>query len=211
MKNKRRIYLLLALFLVGVIGFWATMKFDLKSKLLKFDLGDLNPRTSFTKGEKIDSLNGVYVFYNGSVGNVSGRNTTSDGYNLGLKYQCVEFVKRYYYQHLKHKMPDSYGHAKDFFNPNLEDGKISKRRNLTQYTNKSKSKPKVNDLLVFNGTSFNKYGHVAIVSKVTKNRIEIIQQNPGPFSKSRESFLLSHTNGKWEIKEERVLGWLRKE
>ena len=195
--------------ILGFVGFWAFKKFDIKANLA--NIGISNSKTSFKVGEKTDSLNGVFVFYNGGVGTVSGRNTTADGYNLGLKHQCVEFVKRYYYEHLNHKMPDSYGHAKDFFEPSLADGKISKRRNLTQYTNKSKSKPKVNDLLVFKGTSFNKYGHVAIVSKVTKDRIEIIQQNPGPFSKSRETFLLSHTNGKWEIKEKRVLGWLRKE
>ncbi|MFA0963395.1 hypothetical protein AB9P05_16445 [Roseivirga sp. BDSF3-8] len=51
---------------------------------------------------------------------VSGRNLTPDGYNLGLKYQCGEFMKRYYYLHLNHKMPDSYGHARDFFNPSLK-------------------------------------------------------------------------------------------
>jgi len=51
------------------------------------------------------------VYYNGSVGHVSGRNLVPDGYNPGLKYQCVEFVKRYYYQHLNHKIPDSYRHT----------------------------------------------------------------------------------------------------
>lgn len=65
-------------------------------------------------GEKIESLNNIYVYYNGKVGNVNGRNISKDGYDLGLKYQCVEFVKRYYFLHYFHKMPDSYGHAKDF-------------------------------------------------------------------------------------------------
>ena len=161
-------------------------------------------------GDKIDSLNGVYVFYNGKVGNVEGRNTV-DGYNLGLKYQCVEFVKRYYYEHLNHKMPDSYGHAKDFFNHSVKDGKKNKQRNLIQYTNSSKSKPKANDLLVFDATPFNKYGHVAIISMVTENTVEIIQQNPGPKGKSRESFKLSKENDRWVIQNKRVLGWLRKE
>ncbi len=168
------------------------------------------PRSSFEVGEKIDSLNGVYVFYNGRVGNVEGRNTV-DGYNIGLKYQCVEFVKRYYYEHLNHKMPDSYGHAKDFFSHSVKDGHKNKQRNLIQYTNSSKSKPKVNDLIIFDATPFNKYGHVAIISKVTNNQIEIIQQNPGPKGKSRESFKLSEENDRWVIQNKRVLGWLRKE
>jgi len=162
-------------------------------------------------GDKLDSLNGVYVYYNSNVSNVSGRNTTTDGYNLGLKYQCVEFVKRYYYEHLNHKMPDSYGHAKDFFERHVADGKKSSRRNLIQYSNPSASKPKADDLLVYDGHVFNKYGHVAIISKVTDSKIEIIQQNPGPGAPSRETYKLKKLDGKWRIGNDRVLGWLRKE
>ncbi len=40
-------------------------------------------------------------------------------------------------------------------------------------------------------TLFNKFGHVAIVSKVSDNEIEVIQQNPGLFGSSREKFKLS--------------------
>lgn len=166
----------------------------------------------FTKkpGDKLDSLNGVYVFYNGKVGKVTGRNTTADGYNLGLKYQCVEFVKRYYYEHLNHKMTDSWGHAKDFYDKSLADGKNNKRRGLTQYSNPSQSKPKVNDLLVYDATLLNSFGHVAIVAKVTNKSIEVIQQNPGLLGSSRDTFKLTNKNGKWEIKNSQVLGWLRK-
>ena len=197
MKNKRRIYLLIGLLILSLAGLWTFKKF--------------NFNTTFSVGQQIDSLNGVYVYYNGSVDNVTGRNTTVDGYNLGLKYQCVEFVKRYYYDHLKHKMPDSYGHAKDFFENSLKDGQKSNKRDLTQYTNPSNSKPKVNDLLIFDGTSINKFGHVAIISKVTESEIEIIQQNPGPHSNTRETFTLENKNGKWKIKNKRILGWLRKD
>ena len=112
---------------------------------------NLNPKD--TVGEVIDSLDGVYVYYNGGTGNGSGRNTSSDGYNIGLKYQCVEFVKRYYYEHYKHKMPDSYGHAKDFFDSSIADGRLSKRRNLIQYTNPRSSITQTGDLLVYGPTA----------------------------------------------------------
>ena len=66
-------------------------------------------------GDVIDSLNGVKVYYNGSnFAKSYGRNLAPDGYNLGLKYQCVEFVKRYYYQVYKHKMPNTQGNAREF-------------------------------------------------------------------------------------------------
>ncbi len=190
-------YLLILLPIFAFAGFWSTKNFRFNGE--------------YQIGQEIDSLNGVYVYYNGNVGNVSGRNTTADGYNLGLKYQCVEFVKRYYHEHLNHKMPDSYGHAKDFFDSSLKDGQKNTRRDLIQYTNRSRAKPKVDDLLVFSGTLFNKYGHVAIISKVSDTEIEIIQQNPGPYGPSRESFELVNEQGKWKIKNDHVLGWLRKE
>ena len=166
--------------------------------------------TSLRIGQVVDSLNGVAVYYNGSVGHTAGRNTAKDGYNLGLKYQCVEFVKRYYYEHLNHKMPDSYGHAKSFFDRSLGDGTVNNARNLIQYRNSSKTKPCPDDLVIFDATAFNPYGHVAIVSAVSSDEVEIIQQNPGPSAKSQVKFALRQKNGKWVIGSERLLGWLRK-
>ncbi len=174
-------------------------------------LKKINPNTKYAVGQPLDSLNGVKIYFNGGVDNIVGRNLTADNYNLGLKYQCVEFVKRYYYEFLKHKMPDSYGHAKDFFNNDINDGRKNEKRDLTQFSNPSKSKPKINDLVIFEGTPFNKYGHVAIISNVTDNEVEIIQQNPGPFAKSRETFPLSKQSDKWKINNDGLLGWLRKE
>lgn len=166
---------------------------------------------SFDIGDKVDSLDGIYVYYNGGIGNIEGRNTAPDGYNLGLKYQCVEFVKRYYYYHYKHKMPNSYGHAKDFFDAGVKDGKRNKDRNLVQYKNPSSSTPKKGDLIVMSGNMANPYGHVAIVSSINKNNIEIIQQNPGPNEPSRIQFTCIKSNGTFYIANKRVLGWLRKE
>lgn len=171
----------------------------------------MNFNPNFQVGQKIDSLNGVFVYYNGGVGNVEGRQLSPDGYNIGLKYQCVEFVKRYYYEALNHKMPDSYGHAKDFFDSTIADGQLNKTRNLIQFTNGSKSKPKVNDLLVYAPTLLNKYGHVSIISKVTEKDIEIIQQNPGPFGDSRETYKLEFAHGTWHIINDGILGWLRQQ
>jgi surface antigen len=194
--KRRPIIFIIILFMVGIFGTWTYKSIN------------LNPNLEL--GQKIDSLNGVYVYYNGGVGNVSGRNTTSDGYNVGLKYQCVEFVKRFYWEELGHKMPDTYGHAKDFFDKSLADGQKNQKRDLFQYTNTSKTKPQINDLIVFESTLFNRYGHVAIISAVTDDSIEIIQQNPGPNGKSRKTYNLLFENSKWRIDNSRVLGWLRK-
>lgn len=197
MKIKRGHYLLTGLLILGFIGIWTFKKFNFNTK--------------YSVGQRIDSLNGIVVYYNGGVDNVTERNTSADGYNLGLKYQCVEFVKRYYYEHLGHKMPDSYGHAKDFYDKTVPDGQINGKRDLRQFSNPGSTKPAVSDLLIFDGSLLNKYGHVAIVSNVEENQIEIIQQNPGPFGKSREIYPLDNKEGKWKINNSKILGWLRKD
>jgi len=172
-------------------------------------------RSCFLKDPKIglpiDSFNGVIVYYNGPVSNVSGRNLAKDGYNIGQKYQCVEFVKRYYYEYYHHKMPDSYNHARDFFDDALADGEINKKRALVQYRNPSRSQPKVGDLVILGGHVANRYGHVAIVSEVNENEIEIIQQNPGMYENSRVRIALKRQDGAWFVDNGRTLGWLRKE
>ena len=169
----------------------------------------INFNQSYEVGQALDSLNGVVVYYNGAVDHTAGRNTSPDNYNIGIRYQCVEFVKRYYYEYLHHKMPDSYGHAKDFFNEEIPDGELNEKRNLIQYRNGGAARPVADDLVVFAPTVFNSYGHVAIVSGVTENEVEIIQQNPGPFGKSRETFSLVKTTNGWKIDNDRILGWLR--
>lgn len=169
---------------------------------------DTNPLYSI--GDSIDNLNGVIVYYNGGIDHVEGRNVSND-YNIGLRYQCVEFVKRYYLEYYNHEMPESYGHAKSFFDASVFDGDKNTQRDLLQYTNPSKTKPQIGDLIVMDGTILNPYGHVAIISDVMENKAEIIQQNPGPHAPSREVLKMKLTkDNKWKIEQSSVLGWLRK-
>jgi surface antigen len=193
---KKTVFFFLILIATGLLAFFLYSKNEAPSR-------------TYAIGERLDSLNHVVVYYNGGMGNVSGRNTSPDGYNIGLKYQCVEFVKRYYYQHYKHKMPNAYGNAIDFFNKALKDGELNPDRDLIQYTNPGKSKPEVGDLIVMDATFTNEYGHVVIVSKVTVDEVEIIQQNAGNPDHPREVFDFELHDGLWEIDHSRILGWLR--
>lgn len=177
--------------------------------LLFVGLKKVNNNPNHSVGDPIDSLNHVVVYYNGGYSTIEGRNTV-DGYNVGLKYQCVEFVKRYYLEYYHHEMPGSYGNAKDFFNRSISDGDFNTDRGLFQFSNPSKSKPKEGDILIYSATIFNFSGHVAIVSEVSENEIEIIQQNSGAFGSSRENYVLKQENNKWIIHSSRILGWLRK-
>lgn len=159
-------------------------------------------------GEVIDSFNGVSVFYNGrDFSNVHGRNITSDGYNLGLKYQCVEYVKRYYLKVFNHRMPNTSGNAKDLFDNALKDVAFNEKRGLMQYRNVRHEEPRVNDILVYGARPGNPFGHVAIITRVTENEIEFIQQNYG--LKSRQTLKLSVFQGIYNIVDYDILGWLR--
>lgn len=191
MRKGRWILILLAIGALAYFPFWEEIP--------------INIRTSHAAGDTLDSLNGVIVRYNDGMSATHGRNVV-DGYNVGLKYQCVEFVKRYYLEHYHHRMPDSYGHAKDFFDAAVEDGALNKRRALLQFTNPSKSKPEVGDLMVLDGWGGNPYGHVAIISKVEDGEVEVVQQNCGS---THDAFDLDLVDGHWRVDNKRVLGWLR--
>ena len=104
-------------------------------------------KKDWSSADIIDSYNSMTVYDNGRMSNFFGRNLSREGYNLGLKYQCVEFVKRYYYQIKNHRMPDSYGHAYMLFDSSLSNGHHNEDRNLTQYMNGSVSKPPIGDIL----------------------------------------------------------------
>jgi len=158
------------------------------------------------QGDPLDSLNGVMVYCNGGFSGNCGRNVI-DGYNIGMKSQCVEFVKRYYFERFGHRMPNSYGHAKDFFDSTVADGALNKERALLQFRNGSTSMPEEDDLLVLDGWGGNPYGHVAIISRVGDGEVEIVQQNTGS---TRGTYDLDMIDGKWWVDSKRVLGWLRR-
>ena len=106
-------------------------------------------------------------------------------------------------------MPDSYGNAKDFFDKTISDSAYNTKSGLMQFSNGSCTQPQVDDLVVFDGNIFNKYGHVAIVADVTDSYDTIIQQNPGPYGQSRDTFNLEYADNTWTIKKYNTLGWLR--
>lgn len=161
---------------------------------------------SFSIGDSVDSFNGVVVYNNGMDYPKSyGKHYSKDSvYYYGKKWQCVEFIKRYYFDYYHHQMPNGFGNAKDFFDNTIKDGELNKARGLIQYRNESSSCPKAGDILIFGG----KYGHVAIVTKVTDSEVEVIQQNI--YMSPRETFKLIVNNGKYTIGENRKPeGWLR--
>jgi surface antigen len=158
-------------------------------------------------GMELDKYKNVSVYYNGiNFSKSYGKNYSTDGYYYGQKWQCVEFVKRFYFEAKGHKMPDVYGHAKDFFDENIAHGEINPKRGLVQYINGGDIRPEPDDLMVFTGFG---YGHVAIVTKVGEDFIEVIQQNI--LGKPRDTHPLIKKENRYYVGESssKPIGWLR--
>jgi len=166
-------------------------------------LPDKRSEENVAIGEMIDEYRGIPVYYNGSPYQSQGRHVSPGGYNYGMKWQCVEFVKRYYYNRLKHEMPDTYGHAKDFFNRELRDGDFNKQRNLYQFINGGVFKPAADDIVVYDGDD---YGHVAIITEVGEDYLMLIQQNVGTATRHKIPFA-KHDNH-YYIMNRNVIGFL---
>lgn len=158
-------------------------------------------------GAVLDEFRGIEVRENGpDIETSHGKSYGPGGFYYGKKWQCVEYVKRFYREALEHEMPDGWGHARSFFDPSVGDGKCNRARGLVQYTNGSSSAPRPDDLMVFDGG----FGHVAIVTEVTEDSVEVIQQNvPG---ETRRTLNLERADGRFTITSTwRPMGWLRKQ
>ncbi len=157
-------------------------------------------------GSVTDSYKGVATYENGFFFFAGqGKHYASDGYYYGQKWQCVEFIKRFYKDAINHEMPFGWGHARDFFDTELVDGGFNVKRGLVQFSNGSHEKPKRDDILVFRDSQ---YGHVGIVVEVNEDSVVMIQQNI--FAKPRVSFPLLKKNNSYFIETPRIAsGWLR--
>ncbi|MES2309579.1 MAG: CHAP domain-containing protein [Verrucomicrobiota bacterium] len=162
----------------------------------------------FPLAESIDSYKGVAVYPNGKNYIQShGRHYSFTGYYYGQKWQCVEFIKRFFYLAKNHSMPNVWGHATDFFDPQIPHGEINPDRGMIQYQNGGNVAPEPDDLIVFQNLTH--YGHVAIITEVTENTVSMIQQNVG--KTTRVTLPLSLKEGTYWIGDENLqaTGWLR--
>jgi len=150
---------------------WLSRDFAIPGSASNYSLSVSPPE----KGDVLDSWRKVEVVHNGKpYWKSQGRHFAESGYYYGKKWQCVEYIKRFFYDALGHEMPDVMGHANSFFDPTVPHGGINPQRGLIQFKNGLDEPPRPDDLVVWR---YGTYGHVAIVTRVEPDAIQVIQQN----------------------------------
>jgi surface antigen len=119
-------------------------------------------------GTYLGQFNTVAAYSNGSVGYYSGQRNSVNGVDTGIKWQCVEFVRRYFY--IMFGISPNGGNALDWY-PNAAS------LGLDRYQNSGTTPPQVGDILCKGYTQGTPYGHVAIIKRVENNRVYTAQQN----------------------------------
>jgi surface antigen len=154
-----------------------------------------------TCGQELARYKNVPAFSNGEYTG-TGTPCEKDRGIYGLRYQCVEYIKRFYAVALgvdvsKWATPS----AQEYY-------QTAGAKGLEAFENGGTEPPAPDDILVFAGGT---YGHVAIITRVTDSSVEIIEQN---WSKSGVATLsLSSTGGRYTLSPRGryiALGWLRK-
>lgn len=120
-------------------------------------------------GTNVGGFNGITIYSNGDPNNVSSANNSSSGVITGMKWQCVEFVRRYYLEVFKINLRPLYagGNANTWYD-HADD------MHLAKYANGSASNPRIGDIMVSAGGPS---GHIAIVSSVSDNQVCVVEQN----------------------------------
>ncbi len=118
-------------------------------------------------GEKIGEFNGVAAYSNGRCNPKysSGEKQYHKEYITGFKWQCCEYVVRYYKQ--VYNLEVRGGDAWEWFD-------LAGEKGLDAFKNGSEIKPAPGDILC---SDVGYFGHVAIIRAVGPDYVEVIHQN----------------------------------
>lgn len=121
-----------------------------------------------------------------------------DGLPTGKKWQCVEFVRRYYMQ--IHRLTfRSVANAYEMMKLTEFIDIDTQQSHPCTFHFPANSTPQKDDILLL---EYEKYGHVAIVVAVEGSNIRIVEQNWG-------SWVSPHYSRELSVNDPTIIGWLR--
>jgi len=120
-----------------------------------------------TFGAILGTVNGVNLYYNGTTSPTT--YNYFNGTNTGYRWQCVEFINRYYLQVYGMDIRGTTGgNAYQYYG-------LASQKGLVAYINDGSVPPRVGDILCFSGGTGN--GHVMIITEVGASQIKVAHQN----------------------------------
>lgn len=132
----------------------------------------------------------------------------------GLKWQCVEYARRWLIENQNVTFPEINNAYQIWDLKYGNNAETHEQVPLLQFKNKiATKKPKVGDLLIYS-TDFAVTGHVAVVVGVYNNSVTIAEQNYfndlwDVWSYSRRLLLEQDANGRYRIFDDALIGWVR--
>ena len=150
-------------------------------------IGQCTPPTNSysSQGIEIGNFDGVPIYGNRISGNdyyISNVQYNMNGFITGMKWQCVEYVVRYYYLKYGLDIKRDATHTGDgrTFYDDVVGNTPYRRGGIIAFPNGGNTPPQVGDILGFRDNRSNdSAGHVAIISEVGDNYIKLAQQNAG--------------------------------
>ena len=157
-------------------------------------------------GTHVGEYNGVIAYSNYENSYVSGKYNYVDVYNTGMKWQCVEYVNRYYYVSYGQKIRIAGTNADEYYG-------AASDRGLVAYPNSGTTSPQPGDILCSSGGT---HGHVAIVREVTADSVHVIHQNwANTATDNNKTISMSVSGGHYTVSgfssNYSVQGWIRKQ
>jgi glutathionylspermidine amidase/synthetase len=126
-----------------------------------------------------------------------------NGIFTGIKWQCVEFARRYLIQ-VNNITFDAVDNAYDIFNLNNFKTLNSVNIPIQKYSNGSNILPHIGSLIIWSkDVDIKETGHVAVVTDVTKNYIKIAEQNYDNKNYSRKIYINNNI-----LDSMHLLGWI---
>ena len=160
----------------------------------------------------VASLN-VPAYSNGNDSFYSNENSFLDGIYMGLKWQCVEYARRWSYLRYGFIFESVEG-AKDMWNQlkDLQRVKDKQRIPLKRHDNGSPHRPHNDSFLIYPEQREMPYGHVAVIVEVLPSSIRVAEQNFNFYywkkDYAREIPLVKRDNRYFIEDEYQVFGWM---
>jgi glutathionylspermidine amidase/synthetase len=150
-------------------------------------------------------VDGVAIYHNPKkekeTYHVAKKTETYDGIRYGIKYQCVEFVRRYYIKKFHSTFPEVDNAYELFDLKYATDLQTNKKVRLRAIPNSIQNIPEPGDMIIWKPEGrYRDTGHVAIMKEIVNRSIVTIVEQNGKTHNGQRNIQIHHPG---------ILGWMR--